>query len=250
MKERDKAMQDARRFTLIELLVVIAIIAILASLLLPSLGKSRDVAKRGLCASNLKQIGMAFLNYTADNNDYLPVKAGRPASWGSGVVYWTVVLDESYLGNRMGSVNSNQRPKGVWACPSTTQVVRTLDAFKSDYGQNPNTGHSVDATGGISYANSVWIRISQVKMPSKVFQAIDSTHIDYPKQYCGRDVDQWANYVESPGGADPRHFRKSNAVFVDGHSLPLDPYNVAEFPTAYTGYSWQNLLPWGITATQ
>jgi len=67
-----KQAQRSRGFTLIELLVVVAIIALLISILLPSLARAKKNAKKSVCASNLHQIGLAMPAYTEDNNDWYP----------------------------------------------------------------------------------------------------------------------------------------------------------------------------------
>lgn len=56
-------------FTLIELLVVIAIIALLVSILLPSLNKAKDLARDVVCLSTLRALGMGAMNYSFDNDD-------------------------------------------------------------------------------------------------------------------------------------------------------------------------------------
>ena len=63
-------------FTLIELLVVITIISILAAMLLPCLHHARLMARSVACASGLRQIGLAALEYSQDNNNFVPVHCG------------------------------------------------------------------------------------------------------------------------------------------------------------------------------
>lgn len=66
-------MKKHQGFTLIELLVVIAIIAILAAMLLPALARAREQARRGVCMTNLKQVGLALHIYANDWGGYFPV---------------------------------------------------------------------------------------------------------------------------------------------------------------------------------
>ena len=65
-----------RAFTLVELLVVVAIIALLVSILLPSLARAREQARKGVCLSNLHQCGVGFSQYAVDYKYVLPIRGG------------------------------------------------------------------------------------------------------------------------------------------------------------------------------
>jgi len=96
-----------RAFTLVELLVVIGIIALLISILLPSLSKARESANRTACLSNIKQITLAFIMYTTENKGYFPFCAlNANPQLPEDFVWWTQA-SMPYIGEHASGRTSN-----------------------------------------------------------------------------------------------------------------------------------------------
>ncbi len=118
MKQRNTRKASETVFTLIELLVVVAIIAILAAMLLPALTKARETAKGGQCKSNLKQVGMAAMQYGNDNGDYSTSAHSNTNDYFS----WVNALG-IYLGLGRTWTEANAKfpyKRTVYLCPSHT----------------------------------------------------------------------------------------------------------------------------------
>ncbi|MFA5393344.1 MAG: DUF1559 domain-containing protein [Candidatus Ratteibacteria bacterium] len=118
-------------FTLIELLVTIAIIGILAALLLPVLGSARERAKQTVCASNLKQIGMAFYMYLNDYDGFFPC-AGDPISSSPAYWLWMGRGWKSFVAPYIGSSVSVRNP-GVLFCFSDRTAAANWDSTSYAY---------------------------------------------------------------------------------------------------------------------
>ncbi len=108
-----------RGFTLIELLVVIAIIAILAAILFPVFARAREKARQSSCLSNMKQLGLAFLQYAQDYDEMCPLNYQYPLNAAVGYQLYQHQLSP-YVKNRQ-----------IFTCPSrnTTQVGYGLNIY-------------------------------------------------------------------------------------------------------------------------
>jgi prepilin-type N-terminal cleavage/methylation domain-containing protein len=232
--DRSRARKGPSRpsaFTLIELLVVIAIIAILASMLLPALGKAKEKGQRIACLNNLRQISVFMQYYTDENREIFPAHRNQ-----------NLKTDDAgpSLTNWWGTtiVGYSTKQSNVFCCPSIkgkrfdNGVAWTwaFDCHKVGYGLNswflslwPYTSGSL-TVGGVRFDTKPWFKRTQVVSPAENFLIGDSM----PKVDGFWSSSCWwpwscmdpanSRYKGFEGIDRSRHRDVGVVVFNDGHS--------------------------------
>jgi prepilin-type N-terminal cleavage/methylation domain-containing protein len=196
-------------FSLTELLVVIAVIAILAGLLLPTISRTKEKARRTACISNLRQINLGLRMYADDSSDTAPRTPGTETDPGLNWSGYKKLMNDS------GGVSTNDR---IFACPADTFFYNLAENFQyvphgfhteavgdfSSYGFNGGNARTNSNAPGIAGRS-----ITSIKDPVKtVLVAEVSAFTPW----------SWHQPKPTPRGQAPMFDDAKNMVsFVDGH---------------------------------
>lgn len=208
-------------FTLIELLVVIAIIAILASLLLPTLAGAMAKSEAIACNNNIKQLSMAWFMYAGDNEDFLVNNHGKPEtvarreSWANNVQDWDYADDNTnvlLLTETKFSPYNNQSWK-IYKCPSDRIPAANGPRIRS-LAMNAMVGDPGELTNRFNPLYLQYFKMGEIRNPSSIFVFLDE-HPDTINDgfFVNKLEDyQWGNLPAS------YHKNGANFSFADGHA--------------------------------
>ncbi len=228
-----------KAFTLIELLVVIAIIAILAAILFPVFARARENARRSSCTSNMKQLGLGFIQYAQDYDEKMPYMDSAVNVVSGAVPANAQVWDYQ--------IYPYTKSAQILACPSdSVSPAITPNATKyPNYGTNlrRSYGYAEYMEDGLALAAIPVVTKSLILVEANVLAT--ATVWDAGTTYCKWNANDIARI-----GTDWRHLDTANVLYADGHvksekktSAGLDkrlPYHMAanQLSGGTTGYSW------------
>ena len=216
--------KQRRGFTLLELLAVIATIAILASLLLPILGRTKVKALRANCISNLNQLGLGWAMYAQDNNGLLveSYPVNNPYAWVQGdVSLQSEASDENNIRN--GKLFSYNPSLSIYRCPSDrgvmiagerVQAVRSYSMNGFMGGRNPTLGHIPPSAGNFVM---FYAKDSEIPRPSQLFVLLDEDERSIGDGFYVTDPDGRV-WMDFPSISKHRHAFSFALNFADGHS--------------------------------
>lgn len=196
-------------FTLVELLVVIGIIALLISILLPSLNRARESAQSVACKSNLRQIGMALLDYTTRNQGWLPSVDTQDGNVTLNR-FWFAKLDNYFVTEKQHVWSAESK---VWLCASDN-IVRgpTGSTWQTiSYGYNLELGYYSETTPAVWTAK---LKVNQISQPTNKVVAGDAAG---QANNAYRMFIEGGNYWQTPPAY--RHNSRANILFLDGHVI-------------------------------